>query len=123
MHKKFWIKKIIGFTILAMAFGTILSYVVMLLWNGVLATVVPVSIISFSQAIGILVLSKILFGGFHGRWGGGRGMQWRNELKEKWHTMSPEEKDRMKEEWRNRCGTWRKPNTASPANQEHDAAK
>ncbi len=123
MHKKFWIKKIVGFTVMAFAFGALLSYVVMLLWNGVLAVVVPVATISFAQAIGLLVLSKILFGGFHGKWGGGRGMQWKNELSEKWHTMSPDERDRMKEEWRNRCGTWRKPNAAMSVDQSADSDK
>ncbi len=110
MNKKFWITKIIGFSILAIAFAALLAYVVMLLWNGVLAQVVAVSTISFYQAIGLLVLSKILFGGFpsgknHCNHCSGGG-HWKNELKEKWHTMSPEERDQMKQEWRNRCRTW-----------------
>ncbi len=29
----------------------------------------------------------------------------------KWHNMSPEEREKMKEEWRNKCRSWRKPNT------------
>lgn len=119
MHKKFWIKKIIGFTALAAAFGSLLSYVVMRLWNGILTEVVHVSPISFVQAIGILVLSKILFGGFHGRWGGGcPGNHFKNEMKEKWHSMSPEERERMKEEWRNKCRTWRKPNNETAAGEQ-----
>lgn len=110
MNKKFWITKIIGFSILAIGFAALLAYVVMLLWNGVLAQVVTVSTISFYQAIGLLVLSKILFGGFpsgknHCNQCGGGG-HWKNQLKEKWHTMSPEERDQMKQEWRNRCRTW-----------------
>lgn len=119
MHKKFWIKKIIGFTALAAAFGSLLSYVVMRLWNGILTEVVHVSPISFVQAIGILVLSKILFGGFHGRWGGGcPGNHFKNEMKEKWHSMSPEEREKMKEEWRNKCRSWRKPNNEAPASEQ-----
>ncbi len=110
MNKKFWITKIIGFCFLAVGFAALLAYVVMLLWNGVLAQVVAVSTISFYQAIGLLVLSKIFFGGFpsgknHCNQCGGGG-HWKNELKEKWHTMSPEERDQMKQEWRNRCRTW-----------------
>jgi hypothetical protein len=119
MHKKFWIKKIIGFTALAAAFGSLLSYVVMRLWNGILTEVVHVSPISFVQAIGILVLSKILFGGFHGRWGGGcPGNHFKNEMKEKWHSMSPEERERMKEEWRNKCRSWRKPHNETAAGEQ-----
>ncbi|MCH5688999.1 hypothetical protein LWM68_34950 [Niabella sp. W65] len=45
------------------------SAIVMLLWNAVLPDVLPVKPVSYWQAMGILVLSKILFGGF----GGGRG--------------------------------------------------
>lgn len=109
MNKHFWIRKIIGFSILAIAFAALLAYVVMLLWNGVLAQVVTVSTISFYQAIGLLVLSKILFGGFpsgKNHCNHCSGGHWKNELKEKWHTMSPEERDQMKQEWRNRCRTW-----------------
>jgi len=115
MNKHFWMKKIIGFTALAAAFGSLLSYVVMRLWNGILTEVVHVSPISFVQAIGILVLSKILFGGFHGRWGCGPGTHCRNGMREKWQNMSPEERERMKEEWRNKCRSWRKPNNEGAA--------
>lgn len=115
MKKHFWIKKIIGFTALAAAFGSLLSYVVMRLWNGILTEVVHVSPISFVQAIGILVLSKILFGGFHGKWGCGSRNHCHNGMKEKWHNMSPEEREKMKEEWRNKCRTWRRPHSEPQA--------
>ena len=126
MNKHFWIKKIIGFSILAIAFAALLAYVVMLLWNGVLTQVVTVSTISFYQAIGLLVLSKILFGGFpsgkhHCNQCGGGG-HWKNELKEKWHGMSPEERDQLKQEWRNRCRTWGRsaPSTSTEKNSSTD---
>ena len=106
MNKKFWLKKIIGFIILAIAAVALLGYVVMTLWNHVLVAVLNVSLISFWQAVGLLVLSKILFGGFRGHCGGGRGMHWKHEMKEKWQTMSPEEREKIKQEWRNRCRVW-----------------
>ncbi|MCW3087741.1 MAG: hypothetical protein JWQ78_1127 [Sediminibacterium sp.] len=110
MHTKFWIKKIIGFIILAIMMTALLGWVVMSLWNNILAVVLPVSVISFWQALGILVLSKILFGGFHGGWRGGGG-HWKKEMREKWQTMSPEEREKIKQEWRNRCRMWGKGNT------------
>ena len=62
---------------------------VMLLWNGILTTVLHMSAITFWQAIGILLLAKILFGGFRGRrWHGG----WR-EKRLRWQHMTLEEKD------------------------------
>lgn len=107
MNKKLWIKKIIGFTILAIAAAALLGYIVMSLWNNILVQVLHVSIISFWQALGILVLSKILFGGFRGS--GARGGAWKKEMQEKCHTMTPEEREKIKQEWRNRCRVWRKP--------------
>ena len=46
MNKKFWIKKVVGLTVLAIAGIALLTWVVMLLWNGVLAEVVPVSTVT-----------------------------------------------------------------------------
>lgn len=105
MQKKFWIKKIIGFTLLVVLCVAVVGYVVMQLWNQVLAAVVPVSVVSYWQALGLLLLSKILFGGFHG---GGRKAGWKKEMQEKWHTMTPEERDRIKQEWREKCRIWKK---------------
>ena len=105
MNKNFWIKKCVGFAILAIAFAALLSYVVMYLWNGVLVDVASVKTITYPQAIGILVLSKILFGGFKKNWGG-RGHEWKQNLKEKWQNMDSDEREKFKKDWRNRCSTW-----------------
>jgi hypothetical protein len=108
MNQRFWAKKIIGFIILALAATALLSFIVMSLWNNVLALVLHISTVTFWQALGILVLSKILFGGFKGGWRGGRGHHWKKEIQEKWHNMSPEEREKIKTEWRNRCRVWGK---------------
>ena len=83
------------------------SAVVMALWNNILVAVLGVKAISFLQALGILVLSKILFGGFKGRGGcgchGGRGM-WKQRMQERMAKMTPEEREKFKAEWKNRCG-------------------
>ena len=88
------------------AFGSI----VMLLWNAILPEVANVSRINFWQALGILVLSKILFGGFRGGWGGGPRHQWKEEMEKKLSGMTPEEKEKFKQAWRNRCAGWGRPN-------------
>ncbi len=69
-----------------------------------LVAVVGVKAISFLQALGILVLSKILFGGFggHSRWIGGQA--WKEKMKQRWDKMTPDERDKFKAEWKNRCG-------------------
>lgn len=62
---------------------------VMLLWNGILTSVLHIGAITFWQAAGILLLAKILFGGFGGRH---RHGGWR-EKRLRWQNMTPEEKD------------------------------
>lgn len=118
MNKKFWVKKIVGFIVLAIAMTAVLGYVVMLLWNNVLAAVVSVSLISFWQALGLLILSKILFGGFHCGWGGRRGGHWKNEMKEKWQGMTAEEREKVKQEWRDRCSVWKRGSSEQGAGAE-----
>lgn len=99
--KNFWIKRII-FIPLAIAAGVlILGAVVMMLWNSILPAVLGVSTITFCQALGILVLSKILFGGFkgshcHSKFHG-------HKDHEKWLQLTTEEREKMKSEWRDRC--------------------
>ncbi|HET9825914.1 MAG TPA: hypothetical protein VFP87_11300, partial [Chitinophagaceae bacterium] len=71
----------------------------------VLAQVTHVSTITFVQALGILVLAKILFGGFRGGWGP-RRYYWRQRMMDKWNKMTPEEREKLKQEWQSRCGRW-----------------
>jgi Ca2+/H+ antiporter, TMEM165/GDT1 family len=112
MNKKFWIKKIVGFSLLAIAGIALLTWVVMLLWNGVLAEVVSVSTVTYWQALGLLVLSKILFGGFRGK-GGDYKKRWKEKMEAKLEGLSPEEREKIKEEWRNRCNMWKR-NSVEP---------
>jgi hypothetical protein len=81
----------------------IFTWVVMSLWNAILPQIIGVHTVTFWQAMGILLLSKILFGGF----GGGHNHanhhhQRAHELKKKWKQMTPEEREEMKKEWHNR---------------------
>lgn len=69
--------------------------VVMLLWNWLAPSVFGLHSIGFLQALGILVLSRILFGGFHGRARGGSRMDRR--MLERWEKMTPEERQKMVE--------------------------
>jgi Ca2+/H+ antiporter, TMEM165/GDT1 family len=104
--KRFWFKKGLMFTVFFIVAVLFFGGVVMALWNGIFPAVFGVKTITFLQALGILVLSKILFGGFgrRGGWGGARHQQWRHNMKEKWVSMTPEEREKFKAEWKNRCG-------------------
>jgi hypothetical protein len=64
------------------------------LWNWLLPPLFGWHMITFWQALGILVLSRILFGGLglhsHGRYRG------RGRWSERWHSMSAEERERIR---------------------------
>ena len=78
---------------------------VMTLWNAILPEVIGVRSINFWQALGILVLSKILFGGFSGhKRNRRRGRDKWMEMKQKFAGMNSEEREKFKAEWKNRCG-------------------
>lgn len=104
-NKSFIFRKVVFFIVMATAAIIVFGGLVMLLWNNVLAEVLSIRTISFGQALGILLLSKILFGGFRGGWGGGR-QHWKNKMREKWSSMTPDEREKFKEQWQKRCGPW-----------------
>lgn len=89
------------FFFFAIAAIFVFSAIVMWLWNGVLPDLLNVNVISYWQAMGLLVLCKILFG-FRGP-GGGRRFGPNHELREKFRNMSEEDREKFKQEWRQRC--------------------
>jgi len=96
------------------------------LWNGVLTEVVNVKAVTYWQALGILVLARLLFGGFPGRRGGPFGPPWRRRmLMKRWESLTPEQREKMREEMRQRFGDWPKPPwcDADDEGQEPDAPK
>ena len=100
--KRFWIRRVAGIMLVAVAGIFLLGTLVMLLWNNLLPALFHAPVISFWQALGVLVLSKILFGGFRGgHWG---RQHWKQKMEKKWQTMTPEEREKFQQEWKSRCG-------------------
>jgi len=96
--------KIIGFVILGIIGIFVFGSIVMLLWNALMPDIFNLRQIDFWQALGLLVLAKILFSGFRG---GPKayGSRWkRNALREGWANMTPEQQEKFKQEWGRRCG-------------------
>lgn len=94
------------FPLIALALLLAFGGIVMLLWNAILPDLLGIQFITYWQAVGLLLLCRILFGNFgKGRPGAGTPPQWkgRSQWREKWMNMTPEERERMKEEWRERC--------------------
>lgn len=76
--------------------------VVLLLWNWLLPSLFGWSPITFWQALGLLALCRILFGGF-----GVRGAYYpgfRRRMAERCQSMTPEERERFRRRMRERWG-------------------
>ncbi len=75
---------------------------VLQLWNWLMPNIFGLRPISFWQAVGLLALSWILFGGFRG----GRifARPWQHSLRERWERMTPEEREKFRVGMRGRCG-------------------
>ena len=79
---------------------------VLLLWNWLVPPLFGWHQLTFWQALGILALCRILFGGF-GRHSSSRsnvGSNVRRRMAERWERMTPEERERLRQGWRGRWG-------------------
>jgi hypothetical protein len=102
MRRK-WFYKIPGILLIVLVAAALFAFVVQHLWNWLIPAIVGWHAINFWQALGILVLCKILFGGFRGR---GGGMYWRHRMGERWEKMTPEEREKFGRAMRGRCGVF-----------------
>jgi len=101
--RNFWIKRAIFIPIAIAAGVFIFGSVVMLLWNNLLPAIFGITTITFWQAIGLLVLSKILFGGFHRGHGHHKCHHHGHPWDGRWRHLTPEQREKLKSEWRGRC--------------------
>ena len=104
---------ILGMIIFTAIGGTI----VMLLWNWLAPELFGLRLITFWQAIGLLALCRILFGGFGLSGGSHRNSRrrmdgrirerMRERMAERWEQMTPEERERFREGMDDRSGRTR----------------
>ncbi|HAU4355479.1 TPA: hypothetical protein JD834_15295 [Klebsiella oxytoca] len=100
----------------------VLGLLVMSLWNALLPAILGVKGIGFWQALGLLALSRILFGGLGfrpGMFGMGHA---RRRMHERWMKMSPEQRDEFVQRFghrghRGHCG-WRDRRSENAPQQE-----
>ena len=100
MRKKWWLFLVAPPAIVL--FVWLFGEIVMHLWNWLLPGLFGWHVISFWQALGLLVLCRILFGGF-GNSGKGGGRRRRRKA-EMWEAMTPEEREAFRQNMRHRCG-------------------
>lgn len=105
MNRRFKLFKVLKIAVMITLFINIAGFGTMYLWNWLMPLLFKLPVISFLQAIGLLVLSKILFGfgrGGSGRFGGRQ--RWQHRMQERFANMTPEEKEKFNQKMQNRCG-------------------
>jgi hypothetical protein len=88
--------KIVIWGILCILFILGFGWVTMKLWNWLVPVLFNGPHISFIQALGLLLLSKIIFGGWGRHCGCGHKTHWKHRYYDKMSSMSAEEKARFK---------------------------
>ena len=96
--------RVLKIVLIALVAATVFGFVTMWLWNRLMPGIFGMHVITFWQALGLVILSKILFGGFHGR--PGCSGRWRQRLIERWEQMTPEEREKFRAGMRDGCGTF-----------------
>ncbi len=89
--------------------AVVLGFAVRLLWNALMPPIFGCPQITYWQALGLFVLAKILFGGFHhhGHGGHGRGPL-KEHMQERWAQMSDEDREKFRAGM-GRRGGWCRP--------------
>ena len=83
-----------------------LPFVIMGLWNAILPEITQITAITYWQALGLFILSRIFFGGFRcgGRRHGDRRKFSGGGFRQKFMNMTEEEKAAFKKRWNECCG-------------------
>lgn len=92
--KRKWALKAAKIAVLGVVFLVAAGAVVMWLWNALIPEIFGASQISWLQALGLLLLARLLVGG-RGSGGGGR-RRWRERWDRKLASMTPEERERCR---------------------------
>jgi hypothetical protein len=106
-----WVLRAILIIPLVIAVLALVGLVVMLLWNALVPQLFHGPVLGYWQAVGLLLLCRLLFGGLRGR-GGWRG-HWRHRWRERWEQMTPEERAQLRERIHRRCGHGAGPDAAT----------
>jgi hypothetical protein len=105
-NRKVWIGKAIVFGALLFV---LLGLVTQFLWNFIMPDIFGLPVINFWQGIAMFLLAKLIFGfggGSRGKWGGYRSHHWKREWAEKYSKLSPEERERFKQKFKDKWCSW-----------------
>ena len=110
-----WIGRGLLIAIAILIFIAAGGQVVLHLWNWLLPSLLGVRTITFWQAVGLLALCRLLFGGF-----GPRPLYrsgFRRRMAERFENMTPEEREKFRDGMRAACGGPRVQASTPAANQ------
>ena len=96
--KSYSLLRLVKFPLLAMLFVVMLAgfgFVVMSLWNWLMPALFGLKLIGYWQALGLIILSKILLGGFRGS--AGRGGRRLHGMRDRWRQRTPEEREKFRQ--------------------------
>lgn len=79
--------------VLVAVIAVLLGVVVEHLWNWLMPGIFGLRRITYWEAVGLLVLSKLLLGGFHPRGRNGGRARWKRKMAARWAGMSTEERE------------------------------
>jgi hypothetical protein len=111
MNRGWYILKCGLFVLLAVV---VIGFITKLLWNWLVPTLFSGPEINYWQALGLLILSKILFWGLGGKRhdrctpGDHASQQWKHRFSEKFSNMSPEEREAFKQKMKDKWCSWEK---------------
>src|SRR5215471_9251260 len=93
------VARVVKFAVFVIVGIGVAGLVVMLLWNSLMPALFALPMIGFWQAVGLLLLSRILFGGLRGH-GRARHWGWRRRMMQRWAKMTPDEREKFREAMR-----------------------
>ena len=108
--------RVLMFAVAAPAAVALFGFVVMYLWNWLAPVAFGARTITFWQALGLLILARILVGGLGGQ--PGPSGHRRDRTTDRWDQLTPEEREQFRQRLRDRSGTRDAANTPPEAAKE-----
>ena len=107
MDRKYRLLRGLKFALFAALFAALAGFVTMSLWNWLVPAIFHGPSISLAQTFGLLLLTRILFGGFGGgRRAGAWARQrraWQQRMAGRLDSLSPEQQAQFRAQMRSRC--------------------
>ena len=115
MRRGYWVARVLKGALAFVVILGVLGFVAMSLWNWLVPALFSGPVVNYWEALGLLVLSRLLFGGFRPRGGHGHfGHSW-GHARARWKQMTPEEREHFRNrfrEWKHgRHGHWSGPSS------------